>query len=317
VQDLLIFIGLVLMVIGFVCSGLLAQRALKLLSQEEKLSLIDSPSRLRIFGIVPAILIMYGFFGIGHLPTNFRWLAYFGIWLLLAVYLLILNRMIFRRLRALKINSDYQKAQGRALWPLYLGFFFFFCLSTLSSFVPHRANTSEYDAWTYANRGITNADKGKLDDAINDFNQAIRLDPKSGWIYCQRGSAYSSKGDFEKAINDFTRYIELQTNDPCDCAYVTRGYAYSEHGDYDKAISDYNEAIRLNPTNSQTYGYRGYAYSGESEYDKAISDYTDAIRLDPKDAWAYESRGYANRMTGQVEKSAADYLEAKRIKSAR
>jgi uncharacterized membrane protein len=57
VQDLLIFIGLVLLMIGFVCSGLFAQRSTKLLSQEEKLTLVDSPSRLRVFGAVPLVLM--------------------------------------------------------------------------------------------------------------------------------------------------------------------------------------------------------------------------------------------------------------------
>jgi tetratricopeptide (TPR) repeat protein len=247
VQDLLIFIELALMITGFVCCGLFAQRARKLLSQEEKLTLVDSPSRLRIFGPVPLMLIMCAFGGVNHIPVNYRWPAYFGIWLLVAVYFVILKRLIFRRLGALKINSDYQKAQAKALCLVYLGFFALFILSTLSSFVPNSFNARELveyvrlhrsGAWAYERRGYKFAEMGEYDKAIKQYNEAIRLDPKSAWTYASRGVAYTNQGKLDEAINDFNQAIQLDPK--AAWVYCQRGTAYSSKGEYDKAISDFS-----------------------------------------------------------------------------
>ena len=52
-------------------------------------------------------------------------------------------------------------------------------------------------------------DKGNIDRAIADFNQAIQLKPKYALAYNNRGVAYRSRGEFDKAIDDFTGAITL------------------------------------------------------------------------------------------------------------
>jgi hypothetical protein len=64
------------------------------------------------------------------------WAGYLGVWSLIAVYFVIFDRIVSRRLRNLEINSGYQRAQAKARWLCYSGFLAFFVLATLSSFVP-------------------------------------------------------------------------------------------------------------------------------------------------------------------------------------
>ena len=65
-------------------------------------------------------------------------------------------------------------------------------------------------------------------------------------LYSNRGVEYSAKGDHENAIADYNEAIRL---DPKIAeAYNNRGNAWRNKGDYDRAIADYNEAIRLDPT---------------------------------------------------------------------
>ena len=127
--------GLVLLLVGLFGSRYLAERAMKLLSSEEKLKLLDSFSGLRVFGALPLLLIFFSFFGIGYLPQSLMWLAYFGAWCLVAVYFTVVHRLVFRRMTGLGINAGYQAAHRKARWLSYGGFAAFFALNTLSPFL--------------------------------------------------------------------------------------------------------------------------------------------------------------------------------------
>ena len=108
---------------------------MKLLSPEEKLRLLDSFSRLRVFGALPLLLIFFSFFGIGYLPQSLMWPVYFLGWALVAVYFLVVHRLVFRRMAELGINTEYQSAHRKARLLSYAGFAAFFILNTLSPFL--------------------------------------------------------------------------------------------------------------------------------------------------------------------------------------
>ena len=133
--DPFVFIGLALLFSGLFVGRFLTERAMKLLSPQEKLALLDSFSRLRVFGALPLVFIMLAFFGIRYLSAEWMWPAYFGVWALGAGFLATVHRMVSRRLSRLGINAEYQKAHLQARWIQYFGFLAFFILNTLSPFV--------------------------------------------------------------------------------------------------------------------------------------------------------------------------------------
>src|SRR5207244_881414 len=53
------------------------------------------------------------------------------------------------------------------------------------------------------------ADMKDYDRAISDYNEVIRLDPKSARAYSYRGFAYEKKGDRALAIADFDTVLSL------------------------------------------------------------------------------------------------------------
>ena len=50
---------------------------------------------------------------------------------------------------------------------------------------------------------------GKLDAALRDYNEAIRLKPNYNTAYKNRGHAHKAKGNRNAAIRDFQRYLNL------------------------------------------------------------------------------------------------------------
>jgi tetratricopeptide (TPR) repeat protein/tRNA A-37 threonylcarbamoyl transferase component Bud32 len=159
----------------------------------------------------------------------------------------------------------------------------------------------------FRNRGLAWYNKKDYDKAIQDYNEAIRLDPNYAYAFHNRGLAWYNKKDYHKAIHDYTEAIRL---DPKYAgAFNSRGVAWYYKKAYDKAIEDYNEAIRLNPKYAGAFNDRGLAWYYKKAHDKAIEDYNEAIRLNPKYAGAFNNRGVAWREKKEYEKAIEDFSE--------
>ena len=86
--------------------------------------------------------------------------------------------------------------------------------------------------------------------------------------------AYNDKGDYDRAIDDYTQAIQLNPNDAY--AYKNRGLAYNDKGDFDRTIEDYTQAIQFNPNDAYAYKNRGMVWLHLAAWDKAKSDLTAA-----------------------------------------
>jgi tetratricopeptide (TPR) repeat protein len=84
---------------------------------------------------------------------------------------------------------------------------------------------------------------GDRQGAIQDYNEAIRLNPKDAFAYTNRGNARADLGDRQGAIQDYNEAIRL--NPQFAFAYTNRGSARSALGDKQGAIADYQKAADL------------------------------------------------------------------------
>ena len=139
------------------------------------------------------------------------------------------------------------------------------------------------------------------------------LDSTSAAAHYSRGNAYSSEKQYDLAIQEYSQAIRLEPNS--DAAFYARGNAYYGAKDYDRAVQEYSQAIRLKPNFENAFMARGNAYSAEKDYDHAIQDYTQAIRLKPNFENAFYNRSNAYRAKGDLNRANQDYDEASRLKA--
>lgn len=97
----------------------------------------------------------------------------------------------------------------------------------------------------YQNRGYQHGRKNDTDNAIEDYSEAIRINPNNAQAWTNRGARLQRRKEFQRAIADHTRAIELDRNHKD--AWYNRGNVYQEIGDRERAIADYREALRVNP----------------------------------------------------------------------
>jgi tetratricopeptide (TPR) repeat protein len=99
-----------------------------------------------------------------------------------------------------------------------------------------------------------------------------------------RGAAYYDHGDYDQAIADFDEAIRI--NPKYAEAFDSRASAWRGKGDLDRALADYDEAVKLSPEDADMLNNRGNAYNEKGDPDRAIADFDRALKIDPKSAGA-------------------------------
>ena len=95
--------------------------------------------------------------------------------------------------------------------------------------------------------------------------------------YLLKGNGYVNTDDYEKAVQEYDEAIRL--NPQLVFAYNNRGNAYYYLGQYERAIQDYDEAIRLDWGAALAYRLRGRAYGYLGQQELADRDFATAKSL--------------------------------------
>ncbi len=170
-------------------------------------------------------------------------------------------------------------------------------------------------AETHVCRGKVKNILERYEEAIADCNEAINLNPSQTSVkaaaYTTRGVAKFGLGDQAGAFVDHNTALRL--NSKCAEAFFNKGIAKMKQGEDEYAIAEFNKAIDINPDMAEVYHCRGYVKSVLGQYEAAIRDYDQAIQLAPHYVESYTNRGLVKYSMGQREAALADYEEAIRI----
>jgi tetratricopeptide (TPR) repeat protein len=95
--------------------------------------------------------------------------------------------------------------------------------------------------------------------------------------YIDQGIKNSQAGRYVQALQAFDQALKLKPNDP---ALITfKGIVYYAQGKNDQAMQLFEQAIKLNPSFARAYYQRGMIYQSQEKYDKAIEDISKAKSL--------------------------------------
>ena len=145
-----------------------------------------------------------------------------------------------------------------------------------------------------------------FDEAINEFNEAIRIDPIMAEAYIARGNTYSGRFEFERALDNYSTAAWINP----DYDNYAMGYSYFLDKNYRSAVNEFSQAIANNTNLLAAYNDRGLAYANMNELDRAIADFDEAVRIEPNSAFAYNNRGNASLLKGDLDKAIEDYSRA-------
>jgi tetratricopeptide (TPR) repeat protein len=162
------------------------------------------------------------------------------------------------------------------------------------------------------NLGIAFYRKGQMDEAIGQYLAALRLNPDYTEAHYNLGIALGLKGQTDGAIHEFQETI--RRNPDHAEAHFNLGVAFGLTGQTDQTIREFQEVIRRNPDYAGAHYNLGVAYFKKGRMDEAIRQYQETLRLKPDNAEAHYNLGLALGMKGQTDQTIRHLEEALRLK---
>lgn len=140
-------------------------------------------------------------------------------------------------------------------------------------------------AYNYTVRAYARKRNGDYAEAIADYGEAIRLDPRNSHLFMSRATTLDAKGDHVKASPDHNEAIRLAPKS--QWPYRNRAAHYELLGEIDKADGDLAKAAEL----SEAYWKAGIAllrarfylrHDQNSRAEEAVNDAAEIVRMNPK-----------------------------------
>ena len=135
---------------------------------------------------------------------------------------------------------------------------------------------------TFHKRGYAKIQLGDFTGAIEDYDKALKLKPKTASIYYNKGDAQYNLENYREAIQDYDKAIEIKPS--LAQAYVNRGIAYSHLGQYEKAIADYEKGLELNPKIDNKPSFFQRLFSNDPNTEKGIRQHLEFLKQKVKDS---------------------------------
>lgn len=134
---------------------------------------------------------------------------------------------------------------------------------------------------TYLELGFASNKLKQGDEAINWFNEAMKLDAKSHIPYNGIAEVYrDTKKDMDQAMSWYQKALNVKTDERKACFGM--GYCLNSKGRYDEAIAYLQKAIAQEPTYTAAYVELGYSDYMTGKNEDALKQFDKALQLNPK-----------------------------------
>lgn len=226
--------------------------------------------------------------GQGFIADRFTYIAYFGLFFLIAFYI-----------------NKWSIAKPNLKTPLMIGITLVTLIFGYMTFQQSKIWKDSGTLWTHVlkyykkstlpwgNRANFYRDSGRTQEALRDYSEVIRLAPTKPEPYNSRARLYfnfNQRDSLLKALNNYNKAIELK---PTDVEYVVnRGATYAKLGDLQNSLINLNQAEQIDPSFANIYLNRSVIYNQRKDLPNALKDIDKYLALKPNypDMWYEKAR---------------------------
>jgi tetratricopeptide (TPR) repeat protein len=160
------------------------------------------------------------------------------------------------------------------------------------------------DAWN--NLGVIATREGRMDDAVENFQQALRLNPDHLLSLDNLGNAFRLQKRWEDARKVLQHALEIAPNDAE--ANYSLGMVFAQADDTAKAYEYLQLALKVRPVYPEALNNLGILYLRTQRRDQAVASFEECIRLAPLFDQAYLNLARVYALEGGRDK-ARDVLQ--------
>jgi len=144
-------------------------------------------------------------------------------------------------------------------------------------------------AKVHTNLGVAYYKKGRTGEAISEFEQAIEMNERDALAYYNLANIFTDQGRWEDAIEAYRKAVEILPFEPM--IRHNLAYALNRKGMRKEAIHEYLEAIHERNEMLESHKNLAALYLQQEEIDEALHHYQDAARIEPNDPLVHRMMG--------------------------
>jgi len=267
----------------FVALGFLALLVFSICKSARRRSVIFAALWIAI-PLAPAVLMARYIQGEWAFASRYLYMSGVGFSLLLAIWL----KEIFE---AASIRKMAPRRRGALMSAIALLVLIPFAIEAVRAARPWRGELSYWSkavldapgsATTHASLGVAYADKGLWDEAINEYEAALKLAPDSGGVYMNLGVIHYNRGRMAKALEMFDKALSLTTRPSTrGDIHARMGMAYYKEGMAEAAVQHLEQAVSGGQRSDAIFNILGISYARTGRLDKAAEAFRSAIEANP------------------------------------
>ena len=136
----------------------------------------------------------------------------------------------------------------------------------------------EFSEKYYLSIGIQETNLGNFPEALSNFNEALKYNPKNDLIHFYKGVVYQNLRKNESAIDSYTEAININKN--LIDAYYNRGQLLFNI-DISRALDDFVTAVALDPKFIDAYYSIAVIQKNMGDYHAALKNLDKIIEIEP------------------------------------
>ena len=186
-----------------------------------------------------------------------------------------------------------------------------------------KINSLVPSAKAYLHKGVCHYTLNQKDLAIENYNKAIKLNPKYIEAYLNKAICLSNINKKEEAIQTYTNIIQIRPNEKM--FYLQRSYCYYTINKLRQSMNDANKAIEIDHTCLEAYYRRGKCLAGMERIEEAILEFNKVIgmynNLENKDEESVQviydvcySKGYCHQLKREFNEAVKTYFKCIELK---
>ena len=159
--------------------------------------------------------------------------------------------------------------------------------------------------------GLILANRGRLDEAIAHYREALRFSPDYMLAHANLSPALTQRGQRGEALHIAKRPWKSSLGSAM--AHNNMGAVLADQGRFDEAVRHYEKAIRIEPDNVQAHANLAAALMALGRLDQAAAQYQKILEFDPENVAVHNNLGNALGSLGRIEEAMAQYRKALEI----
>lgn len=133
----------------------------------------------------------------------------------------------------------------------------------------------------YCNRALLYRQLQNWPQALQDYQQALRLAPRQVGIYTALADTYLAAGQPQAAVAQYLYACYLHPNQPI-VTHHQLGNAFLQQGHWDAALLAYQKALAINPRSAETLSNMGVVYAELGDAKQAVACHRKALQSNPQ-----------------------------------